>query len=685
MKTAYFDIEGRIHQPKPEALVAILKALGAALDSPEGAEDAFRQERLSHWRALAEPVAVAWDGHLPGLTLRLAEREASEKLILHIGREGAELERREIDLGSLPALRRVAVESEPFVIKRLPSVSGLPSGYHRLELELGERRHQMLVIAAPATVYQPPEARRQWGMFVPLYAVHSRRSWGAGDLGDLDRLATWTRELGGEVVATLPLLAAWLAEPFEPSPYMPASRLFWNELFIDMDALPELDRCEAARALLASSEYEEALPALRSARRIDYRHQMRLKRRVLEPLSESFFSSDSDRLDLFERFLEAHPRVVDYAQFRAATERRGVPWPAWPGPQREGHLRRGDYDERAKRYHLYVQWLMHEQVGRLGRRCRDEGPALYLDMPLGVHPDGYDVWRERETFVQGVNGGAPPDDFFSLGQNWGFPPTHPRAIRRQGYAYTIDSIRTLMQPASILRIDHVMNLHRLYWIPQGMPATDGVYVRYPAEELYAILSLESHRNATMLIGEDLGTVPDAVRQTMDRRKMERMYVMQFSCRADSHAPIQPPPAGTLASLNTHDTPTYAGFLRGDDVGLRRRMGLIEEPQEHELRAAREHLRRALTVYFYHNGLMHGDATPQAMLGAALKWLASSPARLVLVNLEDLWAETEPQNVPGTHRERPNWRLRARAPLEEFEAQEWIAALLRDLGERRKAG
>src|SRR3990172_6909058 len=229
----------------------------------------------------------------------------------------------------------------------------------------------------------------------------------------------------------------------------------------------------------------------------------------------------------FGGLVAGHPEVEDYARFRATGERQRAPWPSWSRPLCDGVLTEGDYDERARRYHLYVQWVAREQIRVLSEHSRRAGVNLYLDLPLGVHPHSYDVWREREAFVLGVSGGAPPDVVFTQGQDWGFPPLHPEAIREQGYRYVIAYLRHQLQHTTLLRIDHVMGLHRLFWIPKGLEARDGVCVRYPAEELYAIFCLESHRHRASIVGENLGTVPAYVNSAMARHNLHRMYVLQY--------------------------------------------------------------------------------------------------------------------------------------------------------------
>ena len=241
---------------------------------------------------------------------------------------------------------------------------------------------------------------------------------------------------------------------------------------------------------------------------------------------------------------------------------------------REGSIRNNDFEEATQRFHLYIQWLAHGQVDELIERGEKNGVSLYLDLPLGVNPDGYDVWRERESFALGASAGAPPDLFFSKGQDWGFAPLHPQRIRESGYQYVLKFLRFQMRYARLLRIDHVMGLHRLYWVPRGFAARQGTYVNYPAEELHAIFNLESHRNRTRLVGENLGTVPPMVNQSMERHGLRSMFVVQFEERPEPKAALGSPAALSVASLNTHDTPTFAAHWRGDDLSGERSAGIV---------------------------------------------------------------------------------------------------------------
>lgn len=668
VQTSYYDVTARRrHQASPDALLAVLRALGTPIDRVDDVPALLRESKQAQWQRRVEPVVVAWEGQ-GEVELRLPSDQVHGSVACYLQLETGDVRRWNRHLSGLPTRQAARVEGTRYVVKRLTLPEGLPWGYHRLKVETKGKCFDSLVIAAPLEAYVPTEvqASNTWGVFLPLHALHSRKSWGSGDFSDLEALMEWVSQQEGSVVATLPFLAAFPHELFDPSPYAPVSKLFWNEFYLDVTQIPELQHCPAAQTLLASPTFIKKLESLRASSLVDYRRGMAMKRKVLEELAQCLLTRAGKRLAAFRRFGDTYPILQDYARFRAACERRRASWRAWPEPQRDGVLQEGDYDEDARHYHLYVQWLSHQQLQSFAQKAREKGAGLYLDFPLGVHLDGYDVWRHRGIFAQGISGGAPPNSFFTKGQNWGFPPLHPEKIREQGYNYFVACIRHHLQYARILRIDHVMGLHRLFWIPHGMKAIDGVYVRYTAEEFYAILALESRRLHALIVGEDLGTVPRYVRPTMARHRVHRAYVVQYELRPNPRQAFRRVPSDSFATMNTHDMPTFASFWKGNDIQDRVEMGLLDEARARWERKNRLRLQKALVNFLKHRRwLSRNGSKPKAVLRACLAYLGASRARTVILNLEDLWMEREPQNVPGTGTERPNWRRKTRYALEDF--------------------
>jgi len=668
VQTAYYDVNHRQQHTSEESLLAILHSLGAPVVSLQDVPSAWRERRQVLWQQVIEPVIVAWDGEPLPMKIRLPLCEADVNLKCHLTLETGEELQWEWHGTNFQVLQTASIEGKPYVVKQVPLPNRLPWGYHYLTLELLGRQEQSLIISCPLKTYTHPEELedRSFGVFLPLYALHSQRSWGSGDFSDLQALIGWVAEMGGRVVATLPLLAAFLDEDADPSPYLPASRLLWNEFYLDINAVPELQECPSAQALLESSSFQNEIKALRNAPLVDYRRQMALKREILKELCRCLFAEASNRLDKLHRFAEANPLVEDYARFRATSDKHGNSWRLWPHPLQEGILTEGDYEEENKRYHLYVQWLAHQQIKRVSEEAREKGVQLCLDLPLGVHPDGYDVWREREAFIPGAYAGAPPDAVFTQGQSWGFPPLHPERIREQGYRYLIACLHHHLRCAGVLRIDHVMGLHRLFCIPKGLEAAHGVYVRYRAEELYAILALESHRHKAIIVGEDLGTVPSYVRPAMRRHSLHRMYVVHYELASDLRRGLPQVSSDSVASLNTHDMPPFAAFWQGLDIEERRRIGLLDRGGIKEEKNRLLRMKKALIAFLHDRDWLQGAENDiAAVLKACLSFLAASRARMVVINLEDLWLETQPQNIPSTRKEYPNWRRRAQYTFEQF--------------------
>jgi len=692
VQTEYYDIERQRQHARPDALLAVLQALGAPLAGPADVPAALRARRREPWQRGVEPVTVVWQGRAGAVELRRSATRAERPVEARVALEGSGARRWQWAADALRPVATAEVDGERYVVQRAALPKDLPVGYHCLALQSAGRRYETLLLCAPRRVYAPrgAAAERAWGVFLPVYAMRSARNWGCGDLTDLETLTSWITGLGGSMVATLPLLAAFLGEdPFEPSPYAPASRLFWNELFADLARAPELADCHAARALVDAPDARARREELRDAPLVDYQAVAALRRPALDALAECFFAGGGAARPGYRAFLTARPQVEDYARFRAATERLGGPWPTWPERQQAGELTADDYDPAAVRHHLYAQWLTERQLAALAARARAEGGRLYLDLPLGVHPDSYDVWRERAAFALGIAGGAPPDPFFMGGQNWGFPPLHPERMRESGYRYFRACLQHHLEHAGVLRIDHVMGLHRLYWIPQGAAARDGVYVRYQADELYAVLCLESHRHQAMVVGEDLGTVPGGVRTAMRRHGLRGMYVGQFELRPNRAAPLAPVAPRAAASLNTHDMYPFAAFWWGLDVPDRQRLGVLEAGLAEGERQHRDVVRGALLDHLRATGEVAdgagGEDEARAVLTALLRRLSAGEAGIVLVNLEDLWLETEPQNVPGTWRERPNWRRKARFGLDELMQMPLVVEALRQVNQLRLGG
>lgn len=711
VEPSYVDARGEEREASDDALLAALRGLGAPVgEDPDDVEEAARVHRLRRWRRLSDPVRVAWEGDRPAVVIHVPLPAVDVAIDCRLELDGGDVEEWTTDSRWVETVDAADVDGERHLARRmlLPRDLDVPPGVHDLHLDLDGRRTTVRLLRAPRTVYGGDDGRedggaalpsgrahsRDWALFLPLYALRTGRCWGTADVTDLAELSRWVADRGGGGVATLPLLASFLEGPADPSPYAPVSRLFWNELYLDPASAPELESAPEARELLEDEDFLDDVASARAAARVDYGRAASLKRRALEALARKFFAGSPQSSSSWRAFLEDRPAVEAYARFRALTEARGAGWREWSDRPEPGELEAIDHPVDAARYHLFAQWLAYRQVPEAARAATEAGAPLHLDFPLGVHPDGFDPWRWPGLFVDGVAGGAPPDDFHAGGQDWGFPPLHPRALRRDGYGYLRRALARVLEPAGSLRLDHVMGLHRLYWVPEGMTPDSGVYVRYPAEELWALLCIETRRYGTRIVGEDLGTVPEEVREALAEHGAARSFVVPFEIGDGDDPGLSTPPARAVAALDTHDTPTWAGWWKGTDIERRRRAGLLDPGAAAEERERRAALREALVddlrarEAFEAAGLdapsEAADAGAGELLRAVLVVLGRSDAERVVVNAEDLWLEEEPQNVPeGGGGE--SWRRKAALALEEWDGTDDVVEILRLVDEARRDG
>ena len=579
----------------PDTLVRICASLGAPIDRIDDAASTLRSQQADRADELLAPTVVAWDGRLDAVPVTTSS--------------GDGMPRADLTLEDGTALSAESTTST------IGFADALPMGYHRLRIETGRRTATCTVIAAPERSWHRPGPGRSWGVSAHLAALRSSRSRSVGDLADLVMVAEWVGAHGGDLVSLLPLLPTFNDPPTEPSPYSPVSRLFWSELILDLGAANQ------------PSPAEDLLQVERADAEV---------RRALAEAT----GPDPAAVDI---------ELARYAMFRAAQKKLGRDWRAWPERQRNGQLGPGDIDPDEERFHLVAQTEVGRQLIDLRRDLDRAGVRLGLDLAVGVHPDGYDAWARPGLFADGISVGAPPDPGFPSGQSWGFPPVLPQSSRREGHAYIAASIAHQAALAGVLRIDHIMAMNRLYWIPDGLGLGEGTYVDYPTEELFAVLCLESHRNDCELVGENLGTVPPEIDDALPRHRIWGMYLAEFE--AGPGEPVTAPSADQAAMIDTHDTPTFSGWLDAVDVDERVRLGLLDDADAPQERAGRLKAARRLA-----RDLRGHVDDPDDLLARVIKFLGGSASPLVVLWLEDLWLETQPVNVPGSSSaERPNWR------------------------------
>jgi 4-alpha-glucanotransferase len=524
----------------------------------------------------------------------------------------------------------------------------LPLGYHTIRYF--ERDQSTRLIVSPGACYLP-EDFRVWGWSAQLYALRSSRSWGMGDLADLQRLACWSaNELGAGVLLVNPLQTASPVLPQEPSPYFPSSRRYRNLLYLRIEDIPG-----AAELKLDLERLAVAGMALNKERRIDRDAVFKLKIDALRRLWAHFAGASR-----FARFCdEQGDLLAQFATFCALAEQHGSGWHSWPAEHRHPGSPAvarfaADRVERV-RFYQWVQWLLDEQLARAAGEI-----PLMQDLPIGVDPDGADAWAWQDVFASGVTVGAPPDEYNTQGQDWGLPPLIPWKLRQAGYEPFIQTIRATLRHAGGLRIDHVMGLFRLFWIPEQSDPGAGAYVRYPENELLAILALESERAKAYIVGEDLGTIDEKFRRQLMECRVLSYRLVWFENDPPARFPEQ-----ALAAVTTHDLPTIAGLWTGSDLKAQRELGL--NPNEAGINQIRERLATMAEL--------SQDTPVDEVIKRTHRLLAHAPSKIVSATLDDALAVEERPNMPGTTSEQwPNWSLALPKSQEELECNDLARAV-----------
>ena len=628
--TWYEDWRRRRTEVSARSVVGVLGLLGVDATTPA----AIRQ-------ALAERREHAKLGHLPGT------------LVVRTGQAKA-----------LPQAGTIRLEDGS--ARRVEEIPGdLPLGWHRLSL--GEQEITLVVV--PTELPEPPQT---WGWMLQLYALHSAGSWGMGDLGDL---ATFVSAAGSPGLVLLnPLHAITPTLPVPSSPYAPSSRRFANPLYLRVADTAEYHRADPA----LKARVDALRPAPTESGLIDYSAVWQAKRAALELLWPLAGEVD----------LESDSGLADFARFCALAERHGPDWQEWPPEFRHpgSPAVRAFTDERIA-FHAWLQRLVAAQLAAANDAARAAGMPVGIvhDLAVGIDPSGADGWLLQDVLAAGVHTGAPPDAFNQLGQDWGLAAWRPDRLVETGYAAYRDMLRRIFRHAGGLRVDHVAGLWRLWWVPPGLGAAEGTYVRYDPEAMLGILALEASRAGAVVIGEDLGTVLPEVTEGLERMNMLGSAVLWFA--RDYDAPGQAfrtaaeYPRNALASISTHDLPTAAGFLAGEQVRVRAELGLLAGTVDQERRTA-DADRAELLALLESAGLITPASTTEEIILAMHEFLAGTPCRFVTASLYDVLGELSQPNLPGTTDEYPNWRMPLRKSLAEIAVDPRVAAVTRVLAGRK---
>lgn len=675
ISTQFYDWKGRHTQVGEQTVIAILAEFGVDASTPERARAAAQRVRDDHWRRIVQPCVVLRAGqegrvdvHVPAgapVSLRIVGEDGNDHLPWQVDNWNPD---RPID-GRM-------IGEATFGIP-----GNLPLGYHELIVTIGTHDADgseadggihatatSTIIVTPNRVGLPRRmgASRVWGYAAQLYSVRSHHSWGLGDLTDLADLCTWSASQGAGYLLTNPLHAAEVTGRMEPSPYLPSSRLFVNPIYIRPELIAEyhdLDQYDASLIeSLRTTTLDDDPQAL-----LDRDRTWQAKSQALELIHRVDMSAS--RRMAFTAFRVARGRrLEDFATWCLLSELHGSDWHDWPAELHDPHgaavarVRR----EHADRidFHMWLQWIADQQLSTAQSSGTDAGMpvGLICDLAVGVNGSGADAWMLNGLFAREMNVGAPPDPFNQAGQDWGQPPMRPDVLEQMAYAPLREMVSSALRHAGGVRIDHIMGLFRLWWVPRGLGPRHGAYVRYNHEAMVGVVALEAYRAGALVIGEDLGTVEPWVRDHLASRGILGTSIMWFETGPDGR-PRQPQQwrEHAMSSVTSHDLPPTSSYLRGDHVELRDRLGLLTESVDEERENARRE-RETWLASLRQQGVLEADEDdPEQVTLAMHTLLTRTPSKVINAALTDAVGDPRTQNLPGTEDEYPNWRVPLSGP------------------------
>ncbi len=682
----YWDIFGHQRYATQETKTAILGALGIDCTTQQTLEQSIENRLLSKVTLVLPPCAVV--GASGTVDLHVPIENRCDLLQTQVHWEDGAVTSAEIPLNALTRTAEIGIGPRRWVHLAIP-VSVLCNGevrlgYHRVTARLCGQTAEMWLIGTPDRAWLPPaleNGAKSAGLGVQLYGVRSERNWGCGDFSDLREVAGWAAALGASFIALNPLHAIHNRRPFNTSPYLPFSLLYRNFLYLDVECLPEFQQCPRLRRAFDSLAVQNELAALRASDLVEYERVAGLKLRFLRygfvygirhgiidrAALRQWIEGESDGLNRFATYCaldeHLHRRNPDLWIFPQWPEEYQHPDSPAVAEFRRKHARNIEF-------YCYLQWRIDQQAGAAQAAVREAGVpiGLYHDLPLATDRYGCELWGHREYYVSGCRVGSPPDDFSPKGQDWGFPPPDRAQHSASGYQHYVATIRAAVRHGGALRIDHVMRLFRLYWIPDGVDASCGAYVGDNWEDLIRILALESVRGQFFVVGEDLGTVEPWVRDALARFRILSYRLLYFERGEWGRFKLpREYPEQALVSTTTHDLATLAGFWSGADIAARRNAGVLDDAGYQSSMAGRAQDKQRLIEALRGTGLLpDGDFTQWSdqVRDACLAYLAQAPAMLLAINHEDLSGEPLQQNLPGTTAQYPNWsRKMAKSPAE----------------------
>jgi len=686
--TEYWDWQGNHVIVSAATISAVLEALGLETSDDAGITRSLAVVADRAWRRTLPPIVVCREGGTPWVPVHLPHGEAPQVWVL-------------LEDGSRRDMRQVDHYVEPRIIddqrtgEATFEIPGdLPLGWHTVTARIGLDTFSTPLVVAPSALALPAplQQRRAWGLMSQIYSVRSRQSWGLGDLADLGDMMAWAAtDLHADFVLVNPLHAAEPVAPMEPSPYLPTSRRFVNPIYIRVEDIPEMGYMSSAERQLLEWHADDAR-TWNEQDTIDRDLVWSAKVAALRTVFHQPRPSRRERS--FTAFCEREGQgLLDFATWCALAEKHGLPWGQWPT---ELHDPRGAAVEALRdqiaddvEFYRWLQWIVDEQLGAVQRQAKEAGMSLGVvhDLAVGVHPEGADAWGLADALARRVTVGAPPDQYNQLGQDWSQPPWRPDRLEELGYAPYRDMLRAALRHAGGIRIDHVIGLFRLWWVPNDQIPSEGTYVRYDHEALISILVLEAHRAGALVIGEDLGVVEPWVRDYLRDRGILGTSILWFENDSEG----RPLPAESyrelcLATVTTHDLPPTAGFLAAEHIDLRHELGLLTRPVELERELADEDRQKVLDM-LVDRGLLPSDAQEAEVVEALHRFLSWTPAKLLGVAVPDLTGDHRAMNQPGTDEEYPNWRLPLAGPdgqpvlLEDLMTSRWARRLARCVAQR----
>jgi len=705
---AYHAYTGELKQFSLATKAAILGAMHCRLDDPRVLEAEILESEAAHPAGLLGDVTVLRNGTKVLINTPAIEQNALLRWRVEL--EGGGERHGEARAWDLPERGSWQRTGRWFMLRDLALPANLPPGYHRLHLDLEFAGQESCpLIVTPEKCFEPAalgRGARLWGVAVQVYTLRTGHNWGIGDFTDLKEVLRLGAAAGADFVGISPVHALFPSDPALYSPYSASSRHALNILFIDVSAVLEVQGSRRAQALMADPGFRARLEKLRAAAQVDYAAVSSLKLPVLRAA--------------FERFRDEHlaRHTARAAACRAFLRERGEPmrlhtlfdaidgylrrhhgtaagWHNWPAeyrqPQGEAVRRFGETHADEVDFHGYLQWLAAEQFAEVRKLARELSLniGVYGDYAVGVNASGSETWSDQSLYCTGAAIGAPPDPIGIGGQEWGIPPQDPRALRRAAYAPFVALIRASMRHCGALRLDHVMALFRQWWVPRGFKSADGAYVHYPLDELLGVVALESQRQQCLVVGEDLGVVPDEIRRALPEFGVYHYKVAMFEQKGGEFVAPADYVRSALATVTTHDLPTLHGWWSGYDIELWDKLGFYASAElataaRTERAAARERLVRALR----REQLWPQDDAQVPEYSAELSravhlFLARSRAALITVQLEDMIGMLEPVNIPGTSTEYSNWTRRMTATTADIFARAEVRALAAALSEARR--